>query len=239
MNKKPLVSLVITTYNEERFIEKAIKSAANQTLNQLDYEILVVDDGGTDNTDKIIENLKKQYPIRYMKKKNGGTASARNFGVQNSYGDFIAFLDGDDVYLPDKLKSSLDYFEKGENIGIVYSDYIEQYPDRSQLRLKQNFNPNALFSSCIISTNSMVRRAALDRVGGIDETFKYVEDYDLWCRIVMSGFFALRVPKPLFIYNSHPNSKTNSANINKIQPEWDKIRERISKNEWFIKRQSN
>jgi len=237
MKIKPLVSVVITTYNEEKFIRNAVISAANQSMDPKKYEIIVVDDGGVDNTEQILEELKneKKIPFKYLKKKNGGTASARNFGISNARADVISFLDGDDTYLHNKLESSYKYMSKGENIGIVYSDYVEKYPDRAMARLKQNFNPDTLFSHCIVSTNSMVRKSAIERVGGFDESFKYVEDYDLWCRITLSGYFSLRVPEILFVYNAHPNSKTNSTNISKIQPEWDRIRERIRKNEWLIK----
>lgn len=238
MNNNPLVSVVITTYNEEKFISDAVMSAVKQNFEPRDYEIIVVDDGGTDNTDQILKTLeyRNDLDFKYMKKKNGGTASARNFGVKQSKGKFITFLDGDDSYLPNKISSSLDVIEKGENVGIVYSDYIEKTPEKTQARFKQNFSRDLLFHTCIISTNSMVRKTAIERVGGFDETFKYVEDYDLWCRIIMSGYFALRVPEILFTYNSHPNSKTNSVNIEQINPEWNKIRERISNNEWLIQR---
>lgn len=230
------VSVVITTYNEEKYIEAAIKSAENQTLDQNLYEIIVVDDGGSDNTDKIVHNLKKQgSKLKYFKKKNGGTASARNFGVSKAEGTYISFLDGDDTYLPKKIEKSLKIIKKGPSIGLVYSDYIEKYPDRSQIRLMQNFSKEKNFHSCIVSTNSMVKKEALDLVGGFDESFKYVEDYDLWCRLSMAGFFALRVPEVLFTYNSHQNSKTNTAGLEKIRPEWARIRERIMKNEWRIK----
>lgn len=231
----PEISLIITTYNEDKYIAGAIKSAYNQTIDKNKYEILVVDDGGVDNTDKIVEDLKREgLKFRYLKKKNGGTASARNFGVKNSQSEFIAFLDGDDTYMPKKLEASMEYMLMGDNIGIVYSDYIEKYPDKMKLRLKQNFTVDALFKSCIISTNSVIRRSAYDFVGGFDETFKYVEDYDFWCRIAMSGFFALRVPEPLFYYNCRQDSKTNSTKLEKIQPEWDRISDRIRKNEWSI-----
>jgi glycosyltransferase involved in cell wall biosynthesis len=232
----PEVSVVITTYNEENFIEKAIKSVLNQTLPKNMYELIVIDDGGVDSTQDIISNLqsKTDFEIKYTKKNNGGTASARNLGVSKSSAPFISFLDGDDFYDPRKLEESLKFMRKGDSVGIVYSDYIEQYPDRAQLRLKMNFDRELLFKECIVSTNSMVRRSAIERVGGFDESFKYIEDYDLWCRIILSGYFALRVPIPLFTYNSHKASKTNSTNIEKINPEWETIYERIRKNEWKI-----
>lgn len=238
MKIKPLISVIITTYNEERFIKNAVLSVAKQSMDPRSYEIIVVDDGGSDNTESVLNDLKnqQQIPFKYLKKKNGGTASARNFGIENARADIVSFLDGDDTYLPNKLKSSYEYINKNENIGIAYSDYIEKYPDKALVRLKQNFNPDTLFSHCIVSTNSMVRKSAIERVGGFDETFRYVEDYDLWCRITLSGYFSLRVPEILFIYNSHPNSKTNSADFAKIQPEWDRISERIKKNDWLIKR---
>ena len=235
MNKK--CSIVIPTYNNQFFITNAIKSAVKQNYDASLYEIIVVDDGSTDNTELVMNGILEanMADIKYFKKKNGGTASARNYGVEKSSGEYIAFLDADDTYTPNKLNMSIPLLEKHDNVGIVYSDYIEKYPDRSVIRLKENFNIDRLFSECIISTNSVVRRSALERVGGFDETFRFVEDYDLWCRIVMSGFFALRVPEVLFIYNSHPQSKTNSTNFEQINPEWAKIKERIIKNAWLIK----
>lgn len=235
MNKK--CSIVIPTYNSQFFISNAIKSAVNQNYDKDLYEIIVVDDGSTDNTELVMKSVLEANlaDIKYFKKKNGGTASARNYGVEKSNGEYIAFLDADDTYTPNKLGMSITLLEKHENVGIVYSDYVEKYPDRSVIRLKENFNIDRLFSECTISTNSVVRKSALEKVGGFDETFKYVEDYDLWCRIIMSGFFALRIPEVLFVYNSHPQSKTNSTNFEKINPEWAKIKERIIKNEWIIK----
>lgn len=232
----PKVSIVITTYNEREFIKKAIQSALNQTLPRSDYEVIVVDDGSTDDTKSIVEKLidEEALNVRLFSKKNGGTASARNFGISKSKAPIVSFLDGDDTYNSRKIEASLNYMNMGESVGIVYSDYIEQYPDKAQLRLKANFSRELLFKHCIISTNSMVRKAAIERVGGFDESFRYVEDYDMWCRIVLSGYFALRVPEPLFTYNNHKSSKTNSTNIEKIQPEWDRIRERVFKNDWRI-----
>ena len=237
----PKVSIIITTYNEERFIEKAINSALRQSTPKSEYEIIVVDDGSTDSTRTVVESMieKNALDVRFFSKPNGGTASARNYGIKNAKAPIVSFLDGDDTYDSHKIELSLEYMNKGESVGIVYSDYIEQYPDKTQLRLKANFNRELLFRHCIISTNSMVRKAAIERVGGFDETFRYVEDYDLWCRIVLSGYFALRVPDPLFTYNNHKASKTNSTNMEKIKPEWDRIRERILKNDWRIKQKSN
>ena len=231
----PEVSVVITTYNEEKYIHDAIKSAYDQTLPKEFYEIIVVDDGGTDNTDKIVDKIKASgINLRYLKKKNGGTSSARNFGVQNSTGKYVSFLDGDDSYFPRKLELSLNLIRKYQDVGIVYSDYVEKGIESTNIRIKPNFDRDNLFNECIVSTNSMISREAFDRVGGFDTSFKYVEDYDFWCRVVMSGLFALRVPEILFTYNSHQNSKTNSTPLEKIKPEWDKIRERIFKNEWRI-----
>jgi len=235
MNKK--CSIVIPTYNSQFFLANAVKSAVNQNYDKNLYEIIVVDDGSTDNTDLVMASIldSKIADIKYFKKSNGGTASARNYGVEKSKGEYIAFLDADDVYTPNKLSMSISCLDRHENVGIVYSDYVEKYPDHSVIRLKENFNVDKLFSSCIISTNSVVRKSALSKVGGFDESFQYVEDYDLWCRIVMSGFFAIRIPEVLFFYSSHPNSKTNSTDLQKIEPEWAKIKERIIKNEWLIK----
>ena len=235
MTKK--YSVVIPTYNNQFFIGSAIKSAVNQTLSKEHYDIIVVDDGSSDNTEDVVKDIisSVDFDIKYFKKPNGGTASARNFGINKSTAENIAFLDADDTYTSNKLLFSLGVLEKYPGVSIVYSDYVEKYVDKNVVRMKENFSIDKLFKSCIISTNSVVRRKAIDIVGGFDEKLRYIEDYDLWCRIVMSGAFAIRIPEILFLYTSHPASKTNSTPLDTIKPEWTIISNRIQNNEWYIK----
>jgi glycosyltransferase involved in cell wall biosynthesis len=117
-NRKPLVSVIIDTYNYGRFIDEAIESVLSQTFPQKDMEIIVVDDGSTDDTHERVKKYKDK--IKYIYKENGGQASAFNVGFENARGELIALLDSDDYWYPDKLKYVVTEFEKSETIDVVF-----------------------------------------------------------------------------------------------------------------------
>ena len=116
----PTISVIIHTYNNEKFIGETIESVLSQTYK--DYEIIVIDDGSTDNTRAAL--LPYMDKIRYHYKENGGIASAKNAGIKLSKAKFIAFFDHDDLWVPDKLKMQMEYFNKNPQAGLVYSKYI-------------------------------------------------------------------------------------------------------------------
>ena len=118
MLTKPLVSVIIPTYNRASFLARAIESVLKQTYKN--FEIIVVDDGSTDNTKEILEPLKDK--IKYILTENKGPAHARNTGMQVANGKYIAFLDSDDAYLPIKLESQVSFLEKDSEIGMVFSE---------------------------------------------------------------------------------------------------------------------
>src|SRR6476660_8740220 len=114
----PLVTVLIDTYNYGRYVEEAVESVLAQEFPREQREILVVDDGSTDDTE---ERLKKYGDsIRYLRKPNGGQASAFNFGFAAARGEIVAMLDADDVWLPDKLRRMCDIFDKNPDAGMVY-----------------------------------------------------------------------------------------------------------------------
>jgi len=106
---KPLVSVIITTYNRAYCLKKAITSAINQTYDNL--EIIVLDDGSTDNTELVVKKISDSRIVYIRHQKNKGIGAARNTGIKNSKGSFIAFLDSDDEYLPEKIEKSLEVFK--------------------------------------------------------------------------------------------------------------------------------
>lgn len=204
------VSIVITNYNQAKFVGKAIESAISQTYKN--REIIVVDDGSNDNSVAVITEVKNKYPnekINIYSKSNGGTASARNLGVAKSTGQFIAFLDADDVYYPDKVAISVGKMTELPGIGVAYSDYdiLNLESGNRRREFKHPFNFNYLLQACIVSTNSVVLREVFDTVGMFDESIRGMEDYQFWLRTAMRYAFC-HIPFSLFSYTEHKGQKT-------------------------------
>jgi glycosyltransferase involved in cell wall biosynthesis len=128
----PLISVLITTYNYGRFVDEAIESALSQDFPPDRMEILVVDDGSTDDTAERVE--KYGLRVRYFHKPNGGQASALNFGIARARGEFIALLDADDLFLPGKLTRIVDAFQKDPSLGMVYHRLLECYVQTGEQR---------------------------------------------------------------------------------------------------------
>ncbi len=204
-----IVSVVIPTYNRSRIVESAIRSALSQTFK--DYEVIVVDDGSTDGTVEYLESL--HLPIKIISKKNGGVASARNAGIKEAQGDYIAFLDSDDSWLPDKLKAQVEYLYANPDTPLVYTDeYIEVNGETLQNTrfqradvgddIKNNFLLAGFVQRTPIHTSAvMVSKKVLDEVGYFNETLKIHEDSELWNRISKKYKFGyIDMPLAIFRY---------------------------------------
>ena len=124
---KPFVSVLIDTYNHERFIEKAIVSVLEQDFPESDREIIVVDDGSTDRTAEIVRKFEPC--VRYLHKQNGGQASAFNVGIPECRGEVVAFLDGDDWWVREKLSKVIPVLAGNSEIGMVGHGTITVLPD--------------------------------------------------------------------------------------------------------------
>jgi glycosyltransferase involved in cell wall biosynthesis len=124
---KPYVSVLIDTYNHERFIEQAITSVLDQDISMADVEIIVVDDGSTDRTPEIVRKFEPR--VRLLRKPNGGQASAFNTGLPECHGEVIAFLDGDDWWAPGKLRRVVEAMERDPEVGLVGHGVTESFPD--------------------------------------------------------------------------------------------------------------
>ena len=181
----PLVSVIIPTYNRASVLPRAIKSVLGQTFR--DFELLVVDDGSDDSTADILGTFDGRLTALFQE--NRGVAAARNLGIKCSTGPFLAFLDSDDEWLPEKLARQTDIVDVEDPDFICHTDEIWL---RNGMELRQKgihrkqggrFFPRAL-ERCLISPSSvMVSRELMDRVGWFDESLPAAEDYDLWLRI--------------------------------------------------------
>lgn len=180
----PNVSVIIHTYNNEKFIVETIESVLNQTYR--DYEIIVVDDGSVDGTHDALLPYMQQ--IRYHYKENGGIASAKNTGIRLSQTEFIAFLDHDDLWAPDKLKLQMECFNENPQVGLVYAKYTS-FRDGKELRTKPEKGYSGwifkeLLSKSFIQTSTvMVKKECLNAVGPYDESFSLGDEYDMFLRI--------------------------------------------------------
>ena len=216
---KYLITIIIPTYNRANLLSRAIKSVLNQTFK--DFELIVVDDGSTDNTAEVIKKFQEQDKrIRYIQHdKNKGTAATRNIGIKAAKGEYIAFLDSDDEWFPEKLEKQVSLFEHSlrKNLGFVSCNYLEFYSEsgrevlyrvpRHKSSLKVLLESNTLCNS----SNVMIKKEVFDNVGHFDEKIKIGEDWDMWIRIAQKYNFDF-VEEPLFKYYIHQNNimKTTS-----------------------------
>lgn len=205
-NSKPLVSVVITCYNYDKYIALAIESALSQTYPNL--EIVIVNDGSTDNSDQVISEYLNNDKIAYIKQENMGQAHAKNVGVLNSAGSYIAFLDADDIWCADKLEKQMLKFND-RNVGVVYCR--AKYVDENNISFKYEMTDKylqpqrgevtkwLLYNNFIQFSSSVVKKECFDTMGLFDESLKMGIDWDLWLRISTSYQFDY-VEDRLFIY---------------------------------------
>lgn len=181
----PKVSVIIPTYNCGKYICEAIDSVLAQTYK--DFEIIVVDDGSTDNTNDIVGKYIKEHPdkIKYFYKDNGGEASARNFGIQKTDSEYLAFLDADDVWLPDKLEIQYASIVKS-GAGLNYTAMIVVDEHGKSIGEIKPSKPALCVVDLIkgyrIPMTVLIRTELFGSIGLFDENIKVAVDTDLWIR---------------------------------------------------------
>jgi glycosyltransferase involved in cell wall biosynthesis len=199
----PWISAIIPTYNNAAFLAGAVESVRIQNCSTL--EIIVVDDGSTDNSHEILELISGQ-DLRVLVQDNQGAASARNRGIEVARGQWIAFLDSDDLWLPDKLAVQVQAIEQAAGCGFSFGDSLARDISGASSIRKPHIIDNDIFRSLLVgpqfSTDSvMVRRDCFDRCGYFDPRLRTGEDWDMWLRLasVETGVY---VPEALCVY--HP-----------------------------------
>ncbi len=185
-----LISVIIPTYNRGYLIERAIESVQNQTYKEI--EIIVVDDGSTDNTEEIVSKISDSR-IRYLKNPtNRGVSHTRNIGIAAARGTYLAFQDSDDIWKPEKLHKQMECMKQG-NYGMVYCAFEREFPDGAvvyyppkemPMQEKQGEIVTSLLRQNLISTQTMlIKKEVISQVGLFHEGMSNLEDYELALRI--------------------------------------------------------
>jgi len=185
----PKVSVVIPTYNRAHLIRRAIESVLNQTYQ--DFEIIVVDDGSTDNTEKVVRSFEDKR-IRYIRhERNKGYPKALNTGITVARGEYIAFLDDDDEWLPTKLEKQTEKFEKvPDKVGLIYSGAEVREREKNVIQktyypeFKGDVRVRLLLGPMICGSHTaLIKKECFAKVGLFNEALKTCQDWDMWKRI--------------------------------------------------------
>lgn len=215
----PAVSVVIPAYNAAWCVRKAIASVLAQTFP--DFELLVVDDGSTDDTFDVLASYGDA--IRVIRQYNGGLSNARNAGIRESRGEFVAFLDADDWWLPDKLVRQVTLLRAEPGIGFDSTAARVEDPDGRLLNLwactactvpllPRLFDANGDIAGS--GSAVMVRRRLFDSVGGFDESLRSLEDVDMWMRLAAVTDYAC-IDEPLTVILKRPDSMSRNLEVMK------------------------
>jgi len=206
----PFISIIIPCYNNAATIAETLSSATEQSYGSI--EIVVVDDGSNDNSIAIIEaffSQSKHLNYKIIHQENQGPSSARNRGVSQSSGSFLFFLDADDSLHPDAIRQFEAVLKNNAAINIVYSE-IEFFEAREGvLKLNDYRLPQFLYDNCI-PIGTLVRKEVFNAVGGFDETLRYMEDWELWIRIVREYGGVYKIPQTLYYYRKRGDKSSLS-----------------------------
>lgn len=222
-----LVSIIMPAYNSELYIADSIESVVKQSYHN--WELIIVDDGSTDKTKEIIKcHQEKDNRIQYFYQENARQAKARNFGIKYSKGELLAFLDSDDLWLPQKLELSLKEFYSGNQDVLFTNAYI--FSDNNQLSNLEilrdmkiipgeykgdNGLSSFLWQNQVPILTVIAKKEAIIEVVGFNDENKFgTEDYELWLELLANGYVIRGVNITLSLYRIHPNSTTSTNNMN-------------------------
>jgi glycosyltransferase involved in cell wall biosynthesis len=211
---KPIISIILSAYNGQEYISEAIKSTLNQSF--ANFELIIINDGSTDNTDLIINEFTDKR-IKYYNIQNIGLSRALNFGISKSNGEFIARIDQDDLMLKNRLDFQLNYLIINPSVDLIGSSaifkngrdsFIKKMPS-SDLAIKFF----SMFENPFIHSSVMIKRSILDTYSYNDSNiYSPPEDYDLWSRMINNGLITHNTKKALIIYNNIEGSLSKTKN---------------------------
>ena len=207
------ISVIIPVFNGEATIRETIDSIVNQTFR--DIEIIIINDGSTDATLETIKEISDSR-IKIFSYSNAGLSASRNRGISQATGEYISFIDADDLWTPDKLELQWQALQQNPQAAVAYSwtDYIDESSKflKSGRRIKVNGDA---FSKLLVTnflengSNQLIRKTALEKVGGFDESLNASEDFDMWLRLATNYQF-ICVEKPQILYRTSTTSMSTN-----------------------------
>ncbi|OIP68189.1 MAG: glycosyl transferase family A, partial [Oscillatoriales cyanobacterium CG2_30_40_61] len=215
-----LISVIIPVYNGEKTIKETILSVLNQTFEN--WELIIINDGSTDSTIEIIAQIQNT-KIRVFNCENAGLAKSRNRGIDHSQGEYISFLDADDLWTPDKLEAQFQALQENPEAMVAYSwtDYIDQSSQflhsGRHITINGNIYQHLLVNNFLENgSNPLIRKQALNQVGKFDTSLKAGEDWDMWLRLAVHYQF-VAVPLPQILYRVSADSMSSQIKNQEIE----------------------
>jgi len=205
----PVISVVIAAFNSEKTIQETVESVLNQTFS--DFELIVIDDGSTDSTLEVLSRIKDPR-LKVFSYPNAGVAASRNRGIARASGEYVAFLDHDDLWTADKLEAQLRALQENPQAGVAYSlvhciDEAGRFLHAcSRITASGDVYARLLVTDFLDTvSNPLIRKEALDQVGGFEESFASADDWDILLRLAARYPFVC-VPAVQVLYREHPDS---------------------------------
>ena len=209
------VSAIISTYNQAKHLDQAIQSVANQTFDNL--EIIVVNDGSTDDTEKVLKKI-SNIDFEVINTDDVGSSKARHAGIERSFGKYFFILDGDDIIDKDFVAKTYKVMEDrvNDNIAFCYTDTI-YFGVQNQRFFQPEYNVYNLLNANYICYCNLADREIYDSVGGYDKNNRnYWEDYSHYIYLASKGYYGKHLGEPLFYYRTHDNLSAKTQNFTLI-----------------------
>lgn len=207
------VSVIIPTYNSAKYVVEAVESVLAQTYK--DFEVIVIDDGSTDETEQVMRRY--QTPVRYIRQQNGGVAVARNRGIAESCGKYVAFLDADDTWLPHKLERQLEALRQQSPHRACYSAFTVVDSELNPMGISRSQRQGKALEDLLMRGNVIgsictvvCERSLFENIGGFDPELSQCADWDMWVRLAAKTEF-LYLDEPLVTYRQHGSNMSRNA----------------------------
>ncbi len=211
------VSIIIPVYNAHKFLKKTLENIDEE----ISHEIIIVDDGSNDTkTKELLKSLEKDKGLKIFYKENGGSASARNFGASKALGEYLLFLDSDDLIQKNFASIMAKELDNDKNISFCFPNEV-LFGSRLGFWQVMSYDAKLLKYYQYFMVTSLVRKSVFDKLNGFDENFKYLEDREFWVRASINGYVGKKV-EVLHFYRHHHLSKTSAVNKTKIMNEYER-----------------